>query len=172
MNHLVVHLFYKTRAELKTTKAIKMKAIINILTILFLSVPMFSFAHNGEPEDGKEINSRDQQVELTWAVAEDRLYFKLNMLNESKDGFYALVKLDQTNGEFESIDITQMTANTINKPIMYSLVDKNIPDEDAVYVLYRVTDDKEEVQSWRYCSQERSLCPWEASLAVNEEEGE
>ena len=80
------------------------------------------------------------------------------MLNESKDGFYSMVK-EHANGEFESVDVRQMVANTINSPLLYSFSDEAISDMDVTYVLYRISDETIEVQRWKYCVNEKQLCP-------------
>ncbi len=117
------------------------------------------------PADTNEVAGmeRDVQVDLTHRIHEGNIYFKLLMLNESQSGFYSMVKYFE-NGDYASVDVRQMVANTINQPLMYSFTDEDVPREDVTYVLYRIAEGTEEVGRWNYCSTEHTLCP-DAELA-------
>ena len=76
------------------------------------------------------------------------------MLNESKHGVYSMVKKfnDVT---MVSIGVKNFYANSINVPLMYSFLDDDLSSEDVTYVLYRISDYTEVVQSWTYSVQSK-----------------
>ena len=80
-----------------------MKKFTYILALLIFTAPL-SFAENGDSTQVTTSLERDKQVSLEGKVARNIVYFKLLMLNESKDGFYSMVK-EHANGEFESVDV-------------------------------------------------------------------
>jgi len=134
-----------------------MRKFTYIFALLIFTAPL-SFAENGDSTQVTTSLDRDKQVSLEGKVSHNIVYFKLLMLNESKDGFYSMVK-EHANGEFESVDVRQMVANTINSPLLYSFSDEAISDMDVTYVLYRISDETIEVQRWKYCVNEKQLCP-------------
>lgn len=99
----------------------------------------------------------DKQISISGKCAENVAYFKLLMLNESKDGVYSMVK-EFDDGTKVSVGTRLINANTIDSPLMYSFVDRDLPEEDANYILYRITDETVVVKSWKYCSDEKELC--------------
>lgn len=134
-----------------------MKFALSFLTILTLC---FSSAHAGNEGDNiDEPNQieRDKQAGISARCVQGAAYFKLLMLNESKDGVYTLVK-EFPNGEKETLGVRYINANTIDSPLMYSFVDNELSDEDVIYVLYRITDETVVVRYWQYCSDEKALC--------------
>jgi hypothetical protein len=110
-----------------------------------------SFAGNGTGN-----NDRDLLVSVTGKQTQDLVYFKLLMMNESTDGVYSMVKKFD-DGTFESVAIRNFYANCIDAPLLYSFVDRELSDEDVTYVLYRISDGSEVVQSWRYHAEEKTL---------------
>lgn len=142
-----------------------MKNSILILAFLFVSLPALFAASNltdpvndlGNPNSVK----RDSMVGLSCQMVNNVVYFKLKMFNESKDGFYSMVR-EFSDGSFESVDIRQMNANTINLPILYCFVDREIPSVDFTYVLRRMSDEITEVSRWDYCSTNKEICPVES----------
>lgn len=111
----------------------------------------------------------DKQVSLTGKYMNDVVYFKLLMLNESKDGVYSMVKKFK-DGTMESIGIRYFHANSINVPLMYSFMDKDLSKVDVTYELYRISDESQLVQSWNYCADQKTLCEGEIEefMAINE----
>jgi hypothetical protein len=125
-----------------------MKVIKNILlSILMLSTLSLTA---GNMDSLKLETKRDVQVELSARVIEGEVYFKLLMLNESKPGFYSLVK-EYADGTFESVGLKEIGVNTINQPLMYCFVDKSksIP---VKYKLSRISNEVETLKTW-VCSE-------------------
>ncbi|MFT5778849.1 MAG: hypothetical protein ACI837_001806 [Crocinitomicaceae bacterium] len=130
-----------------------MKKLALIVIALGLGLST-SFAGNGDKDKSED---RDQQVSVTGKQTQDLVYFKLLMINESTDGVYSMVKKFD-DGTFVSVAIRNFYANCIDAPLMYSFVDRDLSDEDVTYVLYRISDGSEVVQSWRYCADKKELC--------------
>lgn len=93
---------------------------------------------------------RDIQVELSTRVIEGEIYFKLLMLNESKPGFYSLVK-EYADGTFESVEMKEIAVNTINQPLMYCFADKS-KSAPTKYKLLRISNEVEYIKTW-HCSE-------------------
>jgi len=134
-----------------------MKTTASFLAILFLCFSTAFAAKEDNILDGPPQLERDKQIGLSGRVVQDAAYFKLIMLNESKDGIYTLIK-EYENGEKETLGMRHINANTIDSPLMYSFVERELPEEDVSYVLYRVTDETVVVRTWKYCSDEAAFC--------------
>lgn len=145
-----------------------MKKFIYTLALI-ISTATVSIAGDGSTDSSgvDDQFKRDVQVSLTGKYIQDMVYFNLRMLNESKDGFYSMVK-EYANGEFVSVDVRQMIANTINSPLLYSFSDEEVPLEDVTYILYRISDNTVEVDRWVYCAHEKKLCDADPLVASNE----
>lgn len=138
-----------------------MKNAILIFALLFTSsTQLFAGSSSISPFDSVEVQfdlKRDSMVDLSYRVIDRTVYFKLKMMNESKNGFYSMVR-EFKDGSFESVDIRQMVANEINQPIMYCFVDNAIPVVDFTYVLVRISDSTEEISRWSYCAETGQIC--------------
>ena len=141
--------------------------------VLMLITTTLTLAGNGDktPIKDKEapestVSTRDKQVSLSAKCVNNVVYLKLRMLNESKSGFYSLVR-EFADGTFESVGVREIVANNINTPLLYSFMDNEVPDMDVNYVLYRITDESVEVKRWNYCATNQQLCEG-AVLASNE----
>jgi len=88
-------------------------------------------------------------ISLTVRVLNDKAYFNLVMMNESKNGDYSLIRHNQ-DGSVTSIGLKRIIKNNINLPIQYSFVDKDLSDDYAFYELIRITNEVEHVQRWSY----------------------
>ena len=142
-----------------------MKNTILIFGFLFIGLPVLFASSNitDSINDGGNPNSlkRDSMVSLSYKLVNDVAYFKLKMINESKDGFYTMVR-EFSDGSFESVDVRQMNANMINIPLLYCFVDKELPSVDFTYVLRRMSDEITEISRWYYCSANDEICPVES----------
>ncbi len=123
-----------------------MKVIKNTLLSIILLISVSLTA--GNMDSLKKETKRDIQVELSARVIEGNVYFKLLMLNESKPGFYSLVK-EYADGTFESVGLKEIGVNTINQPLMYCFVDKSksIP---VKYTLSRISHEVETLKTWDF----------------------
>lgn len=140
-----------------------MNYINRISTVLFLM--MISISGFSTNLDTNNVE-RNIQADLTARVVEDKIYFNLSMLNESKPGVYSLVKTF-SDGTFESVGIKDIAVNTINQPLLYSFVDDNKSDENVSYDLIRISLEVETVESWQYCPIEDRICNCEL-FSINE----
>ncbi|NRA12579.1 MAG: hypothetical protein HRT57_11550, partial [Crocinitomicaceae bacterium] len=111
-----------------------------------------------DPTDIPVVSQRDSMVELSFRMIESNIYFKLKMLNETKNGYYSMVRVFE-DGSSESVDIRQMVANEINQPILYCFTDEEVPTVDFTYVLVRITAEYKEVKRWNYCATTKLICP-------------
>lgn len=109
-------------------------------------------------QDASASVERDQMVSLDGTYRNGVVFFKLLMKNETGNGFYSMVKY-HANGEYTSVGVRSITANTIDQPLLYSFTDKDINREEVTYVLVRITDKKEEVGRWKFFPAEGTLCP-------------
>ncbi|MFT6503199.1 MAG: hypothetical protein ACJASQ_003332 [Crocinitomicaceae bacterium] len=142
-----------------------MKNTIIILVLLFINSPaLFAGSSSVDPSNtfgNPGTIARDSLVDISYKMINNKVYFKLTMINESKDGFYSMVR-EFGDGRVESVDIRQMNANMINVPLLYCFVDEEIPSVDFTYVLRRISDEVTEVSRWNYCSTNDEICPVES----------
>ena len=91
---------------------------------------------------------RDILESVTARVYDNSVYFNLVITNESKPGFYSLVKVfdDETT---ESVEIKNIFVNILNQPLLYSFKDKNLSNKPVTYMLIRISFDTEIVQTWK-----------------------
>jgi hypothetical protein len=136
--------------------------IKNILFAIVISM-FFSPVCHGEKETTDPAKKseataieRDKLISVTGRHFENNNYFKLKMLNESKAGFYSMVRI-YPDGKIESVEIKNITVNTINKPLLYCFVDKQTPNVDFTYALYRISSENEIVQLWNYYAAEKTI---------------
>lgn len=101
--------------------------------------------------------SAEEIVSITGKSRSELVYFKLLIKNESKASVFSMVR-EYPNGEFESVEVKFGVVNRINTPILYTFLDRDVPDRDFTYVLYRITDTSEVLKKWDYCSNEKELC--------------
>ena len=144
-----------------------MKNFTAILVLLVLTCS-FTFDYNSLSKQAikkGQIIERDKQVSLTAKLVSDHIYFNLKMKNESETGFYSMVRV-LPDGEIESVDTRQMVANTIDKPLLYSFVEDELPIYDVDYVLYRIASETQVVQTWSYCAADHKLCNKGSSVPV------
>ncbi|MFT6243740.1 MAG: hypothetical protein ACJA0U_002195 [Salibacteraceae bacterium] len=141
-----------------------MKNTIIILALLFINSPaLFAGSSSVDPSNSfgdTGTIKRDSMVDISYKMINNKVYFKLTMINESKDGFYSMVR-EFGDGRFESVDIRKINANMISIPLLYCFVDEEIPSEDFKYVLRRISDEVTEVSRWDYCSTNYEICPVE-----------
>ena len=141
-----------------------MKSSILIFAFLFVGLPSLyasSILTDAINDSGNpDLLKRDSMVGLSYKMVNNVVYFKLKMLNESKDGFYSMVR-EFSDGSFESVDVRQTNANTVNVPILYCFIDKKVPSVDFTYVLRRISNEITEVSRWDYCSVKKQVCPVE-----------
>lgn len=107
------------------------------------------------------VQSEDEYIEevvsLTGKVSNNLVYFKLLIKNEDKSSIYSMVR-EFENGKFESVGIQYGVMNKIDTRLMYTFVDRNVPNEDFTYTLYRISDESEMMKRWDYCSKSGQLC--------------
>ncbi len=103
-------------------------------------------------------NELDKIVSIKARYFENRIFFNLLVLNETKNSVYSLVR-EFENGSFESVDVRNGYMNQINTPLLYSFVDKEIPNVDFTYALYRISKESVVLQKWKYCYEDNQLCP-------------
>ena len=72
-----------------------------------------------------------------------KIYFNLKTTNDTADGFYVLEKY-YNDDYFEKIAHKRIIPSNINKPLLYSLSETNLPDENVVYKIKRITTIKSE----------------------------
>ena len=132
----------------------------NLILIIILS---FSPALFGKIERAAPTNTleskpivRDTLISVTARHYENSNYFQLKMLNESKAGFYSMVRI-YADGTIESVAIKSITVNTINQPLLYCFADKKTPNVNFTYALYRISDKNEIVQLWHYHAAEKTI---------------
>jgi len=139
-----------------------MMVIRNIVLIIALLV-VFSPGLLGQTADVDFTNKsesasieRDKLIGVTGRHYENNNYFKLKMQNESKAGFYSMARI-YPDGKNESVEIKNITVNSINQPLLYCFVDRKTPNVDFTYALYRISDKNEIVQLWHYSAAEKIL---------------
>jgi hypothetical protein len=148
-----------------------MKKLILIQFVLFLgTTQVFSaelITNEGKnPYDHGKVIIVEKQVSVDARLINDRVYFRLVMLNEEKKSAYSLVR-EYENGTFESVEVRFGHKNEINLPLLYCFVDEEIPTVDFTYTLYRISDETKIVQRWNYCANEKEICSLEhLQLAV------
>lgn len=108
---------------------------------------------------GKVLIKGEKIVGVKTRVLEGRVYFNLTMLNEEKESVYSLVRQFE-DGSFTSVDLRFGVKNSINTPLLYCFVDKEVPKIDFIYCLYRISDKTTTIQKWHYCASDKELCPF------------
>lgn len=148
-----------------------MKNSLIIFALLVIGSPSLFAGSNSissnDPVDLQSSSKRDSIVDLSCRMLDKNIYFKLKMMNESRDGYYSMVR-EFKNGTFEPVDIRKMVANEINQPILYCFVDKEVPGVDFTYVLIRISDSTQEVMRWNYCAETDVICPEHRSTLLAE----
>lgn len=132
--------------------------LLVIVLSLIISPALFGETETTDPTIKSETTTieRDKLISVTGRHYENSNYFKLKMLNESKAGFYSMVRI-YPDGRIESVEIKNITVNTINKPLLYCFVDKQTPNVDFTYALYRISNENEIVQLWNYYAAEKTI---------------
>ena len=141
----------------------KNKVLILILFSLSLSP---AFSNINEPENGlfeneKQVGKTDVTLNASANLTNGITYFELSVLNESKEGFYAL-KREYTDGRFVSVQFSKINTNTDNSPVIYHFKDEKISQEDFTYVLLRIVPESREfevIKRWDYCYDKNEICP-------------
>ena len=142
-------------------KLIVMKKIFVIISMILVSVPMAisgNEIYNGTYDNGTPSNEKDKLVSLSARFLNDKIYFKLSMLNESIGGVYTLMR-EFPDGTVELVEYKTITTNTINSPLLYCFVENKIPTTDCTYVIYRRSVKNERIAQWQFCSELNELCP-------------
>lgn len=138
-----------------------MKTALLIFALFVTGSPSLLAGSNSvSPVDPVNVESgikRDSLVDVSYRMIDSAVYFKLLMMNDSKDGYYSMIRVFD-DGRFESVDIRQMIANEINQPILYCFVDKALPLVDFTYILLRIADNTEEIKRWSYCAETGNIC--------------
>ncbi len=139
--------------------------IIKLMITLF-AILLFSMTMRAGEKDTLNVEvERDIQVDLSVRVIEGNVYFKLLMLNESKSGFYSLVK-ENVDGTMESVGVKEIGVNTINQPLMYCFVDKNVTSLVS-YRLVRISQEVESVKTWNCNEIGTGICQGEELFVKN-----
>ncbi len=139
-----------------------MKKLILIQFVLFLvttqvfSAELISIEVKS-PYDHEKEKIVEKKVSVDARLINDRIYFRLVMLNEEKESAYSLVR-EFKNGTIESVELRFGHKNEINSPLLYCFVDEEIPTVDFTYTLYRISDETKIIQKWNYCANEKEIC--------------
>lgn len=104
-----------------------------LASLLFVAAASFSFAGGSEKDDANCAPSLNATVK----VVGDQVYFNVYMLNETKTGFYSLVKHGE-NEELISVGLKECAPNKLNTPILYSFKDVNTTGKPTRYELVRI----------------------------------
>ena len=118
-------------------------------------------ADNPLSEKEKKVVKTDVILNTSGILTNGITYFELSVLNDSKEGFYAL-KREYSDGRFVSVQFTKINTNTNNLPVIYRFEDKKVPEEDVTYILLRIVPESREfevIQKWEYCYDKNEICP-------------
>ena len=140
-----------------------MKKIVVIISMMLLVAPMAFSGHETVAvvnDNGTPTLERDKLISLSGRFLNEKIYFKLTMLNESQGGVYTLMR-EYSDEKVEMVDFKTITTNMINSPLLYCFVDEKIPNTDFMYVLYRKSNENKQIAKWQYCSDLKELCPEE-----------
>lgn len=132
-------------------------------SLLFISLPPKKSDSLAMDEPVKS----EQIVEISARTIKNNNYFKLLMKNEDKSSAYSLVRVYE-NGEFESVGIRFGHVNTIDQPIWYSFVDREVPNKDFTYTLLRISEETVVMKKWTYCKDSKEICEVPYELLANE----
>ena len=141
----------------------KNKVLILVFFSLSLS-PVFSNINepdNQLTENEKQVVKTNVILNATAILTNGITYFELCVLNDSKEGFYAL-KREYSDNRFISVQFSKINKNTDNSPVIYRFEDQKIPEEDFTYVLLRIVPESREfevIKRWDYCYDKNEICP-------------
>lgn len=136
-----------------------MKKVLLIIVLTIIVTPsLLGKTKTTDPTNKAQITSieRDKLISITATCFESNNYFKLKMLNESKAGFYSMARI-YADGTIESVAIKRITVNTINQPLLYCFADKQTPNVDCTYALYRISEKNEMLQLWYYDAAKKTI---------------
>jgi hypothetical protein len=136
-----------------------MKNFLKYLAILFVTCS-FTLTNNEIDDLGAENKTI---VNATASFSKDEVYFKLELLGESDEVYFAL-KRQYPDGRFETVKYVRSKAIqpvAVGMSSFQLLEDTHVPNEDFTYVLMSIDPAKRTfsvIQKWKYCSDTRELC--------------
>lgn len=106
---------------------------------------------------GQKDSKQEEIIRLTATKGAGKIYFNLSIKNERQSDTYSLIR-KYPDGSVESVALKDAYPNELDQPILYSFVDRNVPEKDLDYELIKIgVRDSRKLAVWHYQASNKEL---------------